>query len=149
MQNSLNSPTILANYMKFATKFKHIHSVLSDSWPLAENSRKLEWIAQISRISWRVPANHMKFAHLASNLEVNPVNSRKIQRIMWIPHHLHTTPGKLHKIHDICTQPGKLRTFFHIFMHIVVAHTLDVCTHILHNLSIVPYHFIPTPQTVF
>ena len=118
-------PTIPTNYAKFTTKFIHIHSKLSDFWPSAGNSRKLEWITQILCILPTVTVNYTKFAHMASNLEVNPVNSRKIQWITQILHHSHPTAGKLHEIRDICTQTGKLRTFFtHIY-----AHCYSTCMH--------------------
>ena len=132
---------ITANHAKFAQfthkfqqitqnllTFIHIHSLLSDFWPSAENSRKLEQITQISGISPTVTANYAKFAHMASNLEVNPVNSRKIQQITQILHHSHTTAGKLHEIHDICAQTGKLRTnFTHIYAHCY--NTYVTCMH--------------------
>ena len=42
--------------------------------------RELEQINQISHSSPTAPANYVKFAEsMASNLEVNPVNPRKIQ----------------------------------------------------------------------
>ena len=70
-------------------------------------SRKLERINQISHGLPTAPASYVKFAEsapMASNLEVNPVNSRKIQRTTQIPHHSHNTSGKSREIRDICKQ---------------------------------------------
>ena len=87
-------------------------SLLSDFWPSAENSRKLERINQISHSLPTAPTNYVKFtesAPMASNLEVNPVNPRKIQQTMQIPHHSHNTSGKSREIRDICKQQTRYK----------------------------------------
>ena len=53
------------------------------------------------------------------------------------------------KLRYLHTHTGKLCTFLHIFMYIVIAHILDVCTYILHNPRVVLHHYISTTLTVF
>ena len=67
--------------MNFALKI-HPQSSSLFSEPSTENSRKLERINQILRSLLTAPANYAKFADSTpiSNLEVNPVHSRKTQQ---------------------------------------------------------------------
>ena len=129
MQNSLNSPTNPSKLCEIHYKI-HPHSLHTFRFRFLTIGRELkERIAQISHILPTVPMNYVKFTHMASNLIVNPMNSRKIQWITQIPHHLHPQQANYTKF---ATFAHKQESYIHLytyFMHIVIAHILHVCTY--------------------
>ena len=101
----------------------------------------------IGRELHEIGVNHTDFAHFANSssklceicrihthgqqTQVNPVNSRKIQRMTQILHNPHPHLSNHVKFVTFAhNKAGKLRTFTHMFMHILMAHILHVCTHL-------------------
>ena len=126
MQNLLNSPTNPSELRKIRYKI-HPHSLHTFSF------------LTISREFQEIGANLPDFMHFThSSHELHEIRthgqqSRSESSELQENTENYTnsapfapTAGKLHKIRDICTQTGKLHTFLHIFMHIVIAH---ICTH--------------------
>ena len=152
-------PVNQVKFAPFAHKFCKLREICTKihpqssslfSEPSTENSRKLEQISQISRSLPTAPANYMKFAESTpiSNLEVNPVHSRKTQQTMQVlclPHNTSANHAKFTTFaHNRQDKLPFLTHFAHVLLHIV-----RIYAHILHDCRLVLRTYDFTVNTVF